>query len=364
MAKEEPNNVDIEKFLEQTAPKIDKAIEKYIPRKFSKNAVLFRVTPPIYSYTLEPLNKAIAEPIWDMLDRGGKRWRPALFLLICEALGKKEEFCLDFAIIPEVIHNGTLVVDDIEDKSELRRGRLCTYKIYDLDIAINAGNAMYYLPLLPLMVNRTKLPAEVQRDVYEVYVQEMINLSMGQAMDIAWHGGIANADELAEEDYLQMCAYKTGTLARMAAKMAAVIAGAQKPLVEKLGRFAESIGVAFQMQDDILDLTGQEFAAKKGGVGQDITEGTRSLMVIYTLKVAKPKDRKRLIEILNMHTSDQNLRNEAIDILQKYNAMEHVKQTAESMVVESWNETEKLLPTPLAKEKLKAFAEFLIQRNK
>ncbi len=207
-------------------------------------------------------------------------------------LGKKTDDCIDFSIIPEVIHNGTLVIDDIEDSSEMRRGKACTYKIFQIDISVNAGNAMYYLPLLSLMAQRTKLSAEVQRDVYEVYVQEMINLSMGQAMDIAWHRGIANADDLAEDDYLQMCAYKTGTLARMAAKMAAVIAGADPKLVEKLGRFAESIGVAFQMQDDILDLTGQEFAKKKGGVGQDITEGKRSLMVIYTLKKAKQQRQK------------------------------------------------------------------------
>jgi geranylgeranyl diphosphate synthase type I len=356
--------LDIEKYLEETAPLIDKTIEKYLPRKFSKDAVLFKVTPPMYSYTLEPMNKAVADPIWDMLDRGGKRWRPALFLLICEALGKKAEYCLDFSIIPEVIHNGTLVIDDIEDSSEMRRGKLCTHKIFQIDISINAGNAMYYLPLLPLMVQREKLSPEVQRDFYEVYVQEMINLSMGQAMDIAWHKGIANADALDEDDYLQMCAYKTGTLARMAAKMAAVLADAQKPLVEKLGRFAESIGIAFQMQDDILDLTGQEFAKKKGGVGQDITEGKRSLMAIYTLKKSNSKDKKRLVEILNMHTSNQKLRDEAIALMQKYGAMEHVKQTAERMITESWSEAEKLLPTPQAKEKLKAFAEFLIKRNK
>jgi geranylgeranyl pyrophosphate synthase len=356
--------LDIEKFLEDTAPLIDKAIEKYIPRKFTKNSVLFKVNPPIYSYTLEPLNKAIAEPIWDMLDRGGKRWRPALFLLICEALGKEADYCLDFSIIPEVIHNGTLVIDDIEDSSEMRRGKPCTYKIFQMDIAVNAGNAMYYLPLLPLMSQREKISTEMQRDVYEVYLQEMINLSMGQAMDIAWHRGIANADELGEDDYLQMCAYKTGTLARMSAKMAAVLAGANRPLVEKLGRFAESIGVAFQMQDDILDLTGQEFAKKKGGVGQDITEGKRSLLVIYTLRKANNADKKRLIEILNLHTSDQKLRDEAIALIQKYGAMEHVKQTAERMVIESWSEAEKLLPESQAKEKLKAFAEFLIKRNK
>ena len=355
--------VDVEKFLEEKAPLIDKAIEKYIPRKFSKKSVLFKINPPKYSYNMEPLDKALAEPIWEILDRGGKRWRPALFLLICEALGKNAEDYLDFAIIPEVIHNGTLIADDIEDSSELRRGKPCTYKIYGVDVALNAGNAMYYLPLLPLMEKKATLSAEILRDIYEVYVQEMINLSMGQAMDIAWHRGLANADELDEGDYLQMCAYKTGTLARMAAKMAAVLAGADKELVEKLGCLAESIGVAFQMQDDVLDLTGKEFAKKKGGCGQDITEGKRTLMVIHTLKNASNADKKRLIQILNMHTSNQALRDEAISIMQKYRAIDHVKHTAEQIVKESWREAEQLLPTPQAKEKLKAFAEFLIKRN-
>ncbi|MGD6807819.1 MAG: polyprenyl synthetase family protein [Candidatus Bathyarchaeia archaeon] len=356
--------MDVEKFLEETAPQVDKAVEKYIPRKLSKNAVLFKINPPLYSYNLEPLNKAISDPIWDMLDRGGKRWRPALFLLICEALGKKTDWCLDFAIIPEVIHNGTLVIDDIEDSSEVRRGKPCSYKIYGNDIAINVGNAMYYLPLLPIMLNRDKLSAEAQRDVYEIYVQEMINLSMGQAMDIAWHRSLANADALSEQDYLQMCAYKTGTLARMSAKMAAVLSGADGKLIEKLGRLAECIGVAFQMQDDILDLTGEEFAKSKGCVGGDISEGKRSLLVIYTLQKANATDKKRLLEILNMHTNEQKLRNEAIAIIKKYGAFEHVKALAERMVTDSWKEVDKLLPTPQAKEKLKAFAEFLITRNK
>jgi len=356
--------VEIEKFLEQTAPLIDKTIEKYIPRKFTKKAILFKVNPPSRSCSIEALDKAISEPIWEILDRGGKRWRPLLFLLVCEALGKKSDDFLDFAIIPEVIHNGTLIVDDLEDCSELRRGKPCTYKIYGVDIAVNAGNTMYYLPLLPLMEKRDKFLSETIRDIYEVYVQEMINLSMGQAMDIAWHRGIANADCIEEDDYLQMCAYKTGTLARMSARLAAVLAGATTDLVEKLGRYAESIGIAFQMQDDILDLTGKEFAEKKGGRGQDITEGKRTLMVIYTLKKAQPAERKRLVEILKMHTSDQQLRDEAISLMEKYGAIEHVKQTASKIVRDSWNETEKLLPASEAKEKLKAFAEFLIKRNK
>ena len=355
--------MDIEKFLEEKATFIDKVIEKYIPRIFSKNAILFRINPPKYAYNLETLKKAVAEPVWEFLDRGGKRWRPSLFLLICEALGKNPEDFVDFAIIPEVIHNGTLMVDDIEDASEYRRGKPCTYKIYGLDIAINAGNAMYYLPLLPLIENRKKVSSKKLRKIYEIYVQEMINLSLGQAMDIAWHRGLANADEIDEKDYLQMCAYKTGTLARMAAKIAAVLADANKELVEKLGRFAESIGIAFQMQDDILDLTGKDFAEKKGGRGKDVTEGKRTLLVIHTLKVANVEDKRRLVKILNMHTSDRKLIDEAVKIIEKYGSVDYVKNFARKIVEENRKEAEKLLPASDAKEKLNAFAKFLIKRK-
>jgi geranylgeranyl pyrophosphate synthase len=312
---------------------------------------------------MDTLKKAIVEPVWEFLDRGGKRWRPSLFLLICEVLGKKSEEYLNFAIIPEVIHNGTLIIDDIEDISERRRGKPCTYRIYGLDIAVNAGNAMYYLPLLPLMEQKHKIPAQKLARVYEVYVQEMINLSLGQAMDIAWHRGLAKADTITEQDYLQMCAYKTGTLARMAAEMAAVLSDADDELVNKLGQFAENIGVAFQVQDDILDLTSAEFTQKKGGRGQDITEGKRSLMVIHTLRTANTKDSKRLIELLNMHASNQKLRDEAICLMQKYGSIEYAQDKAKKMVKQGWNEVERQLSTSDAKEMLKAFADFLIGRK-
>ena len=355
--------MDVEKFLAEKAVLIDKTIEKYVPRNFRKNAAIFKIIPPNYAYNLETLNKALAEPIWEFLDRGGKRWRPGLFLLICEALGKKAEDFLDFAIIPEVIHNGTLMVDDIEDASELRRGKPCTYRIFGLDIATNAGNAMYYLPLLPLMEKRKELSTEKLRRIYQIYAQEMISLSLGQAMDIAWHRGLADANELDEEDYLQMCAYKTGTLARMSAKIASVLAGADDELVEGLGRLAECVGIAFQMQDDVLDLTSTEFEKKKGGRGQDVTEGKRSLIVIHTLKCATSEDRKRLVEILDAHSSKQKLRDEAISMMIRYGSVEYVKRLAKRLVEETWLEVEKLLPQSEGREKLKSFTEFLIERN-
>jgi geranylgeranyl pyrophosphate synthase len=354
---------EIEELLSKQASKIDSAIEKYIPREFEKNSTVFTLNPPFYTCDLEALNKAIADPIWEFLDRGGKRWRPALFLLICEVLGKNPEDFLDFALIPEIIHNGTLMIDDIEDSSELRRGKPCTYRIFGTDIAINAGNAMYFLPVLSIIKEENKLAQTQVKSLYEIFIREMVSLSLGQAMDIAWHRGIVNADNTTEENYLQMCAYKTGTLAGMAARMAAVVAGANMDLIEKLGRFAEAVGIAFQMQDDILDLSGGEFAGKKGARGMDITEGKRSLIVIHTLENSKPKDRKRLIEILNAHTNDQKLRDEAIAIMKNYNSMEYTKKFAKKLVRESWSEVNKLLPSSEAKEKLRAFATYLVERK-
>lgn len=355
--------IDIEKMLEENAKAVDKLIERYIPREFERHAVVFSLNPPRYDFNLEALNKAVAKPIWNFLDRGGKRWRPFLFSLVVEALGCNPRDFEEFSIISEVVHNGTIMVDDIEDDSELRRGKPCTHKLFGLDVAINAGNAMYYLPLLTLLKNQDKLGADKLKRIYGIYTREMINISLGQAMDIAWHRGLADADSLKESQYLQMCAYKTGTLARMAAEIAAALCDSSDDTVERFGRFAEAIGVAFQIQDDVLDLTSKQFATKKGGRGQDVTEGKRSLIVIQTLEKAKPADKKRLIAILKMHTSDQKLKDEAIQIMTRYGAIECAEQFAEKLVAESWKEVDRLLSPSDAKETLQAFADHLIKRK-
>jgi geranylgeranyl pyrophosphate synthase len=149
----------------------------------------------------------------------------------------------------------------------------------------------------------------------------------------------------------------------MAAEIAAALSDASEDTVERFGRFAEALGVAFQIQDDVLDLTSKQFATKKGGRGQDVTEGKRSLIVIHTVKKAKPTDKKRLISILKMHTSDQKLKDEAIQIMTRYGAIEYAEQFARKLVAESWKEVDRLLSPSDAKDTLQAFAEHLIKRK-
>lgn len=358
-------SVNIEKILKEKSKEVDAIIEKYIPRKYTKEFLDFTFGRPKYRYNIDAVNKTISDPVWDFLDRGGKRWRPVLFLLVTEALGGNVKKVSDFVIIPELIHNGTIIVDDLEDNSEERRGKPALHRIFGNDIAINAGNLLYYLPLLPIVKNNNRFSSETLLKVYNTYVQEMMNLSLGQATDIAWHKGMANADNISEEEYFQMCANKTGCIARLSVEIAAILAQADENTVERLGKFAESIGVAFQIQDDILNLVGEEFTKKgwKGGAGEDITEGKRTLLVIHTLKKANDRDKKRLLEILNMHTTDQKMRNETIEIIKKYGSIEYAKEKAKAMVKEAWDGIEKILPESDAKEKLKAFAYYLIERK-
>jgi geranylgeranyl diphosphate synthase, type I len=353
---------DIKTILERRKPEIDAAIEKYLPRKHSRESVEFSFGKPRFKYDVETATHAINDLIWDLLDRGGKRWRPALLLITAEAIGGKKavEKVKEFTAVVELVHNGTLVVDDIEDDSDSRRGKPCLHKIYGVDLAVNAGNAIYFIPLLVFKKNKDKFDAKTLVKAYEIYAQEMINVSLGQALDIYWHKGL-KAD-VTEDEYLQMCAYKTGTLARMSAKLGALLAEGTDGQIEALGKFAEVVGVAFQIQDDLLNLVGEEDKYGKE-IGGDISEGKRTLMVIHTLEKTAPKDGKRLMEILGMHTKDQKLIHEAIEILKQYDSLDYAREKARELVKAAWTDVDKALEESDAKEQLHAFAVYLVERD-
>ncbi|MBI5226692.1 polyprenyl synthetase family protein [Candidatus Micrarchaeota archaeon] len=353
--------IDIQKKLAQIRPKIDAAIETYVPRTLDSRRAEFLLGSARYEYDLKAGQTAIHDPIWDLLDRGGKRWRPALMLWAADAVAgpKTAEKLFDFAAIVEVVHNGTLVADDLEDDSLTRRGKPCLHRIYGVDVAVNAGNSMYFLPLLSLAKKKI-VPDSVLVKAYEVYIQEMVNLSYGQAFDIAWHHG--HADSVTEDQYLQMCAYKTGTLARMAAKLGAILAQADAKTVDAFGEFAESIGIAFQIQDDTLNLVSKPDEYGKD-VGEDITEGKRSLLVIHALSKLNSPEKKELLSILNSHTREQKQINRAIALVQRTGAFEYAQAKARHLVDLAWKKLEPHLKASEAKDTLEALAWYAVERK-
>ena len=355
------SDLDIIKYIEGKKRFIEATIERYIPK--SMNSKNFR-SKSRYEVDFNALNYGISKPLWDFLGYGGKRWRPVLFLLISEALGADMSKISDFLIIPEIAHNGTIVIDDIEDNAELRRGKPALHKVYGEDIAINCGNAMYFLPLQVVDEHKDKIEIDILHRVYSIYLEEMRNLHYGQALDITWHKGLLKKEPSVDE-YLQMTAFKTGTLARMAARMAVALSGKDEEIEAKFGRFAESIGIAFQIQDDLLDITTSEKERDAFGksYGNDISEGKRSLAVIYSLLSVNKEKRDRLIKILNSHTKEKKIIEEGISIIKESGAIKLSRDAANKMVLESWNEIDNEIKESEAKLYLKAFSEFLIKRN-
>ena len=313
---------------------------------------------PNFGLDLNAPQRAITDPVWDFISRGGKRWRPALLLLACEAVGGSKKMALPYTVIPELVHNGTIMIDDIEDNSSMRRGKPTTHLLYGVDVAVNAGNAMYFLPLTVLM-NDGKIPAEKKAKIYSIYASEMIQLSLGQATDIFWHKGCSNPTEA---QYLQMCSYKTGSLARMASKLGAVLGGANPNQVKAFGGFATSIGVAFQIQDDILNIIPEHVEWGKE-IGEDIKEGKRSLMVIHALSQIKPGQKNRLLGILNSKEKSDSDVAQAISIIKNSGSVEYAKGVARELVSSSWKKLDKNIEESQAKTLLKEFADYMIERS-
>jgi geranylgeranyl diphosphate synthase type I len=207
--------------LEEWRPMVDEAIESVLPREIDDAYLTDFFGEASHAYEPAAVQRALSDPIWDLLDRGGKRWRAVLFLLLVESFGEDPEEYLQYAIIPEILHNGTIIVDDVEDGATHRRGEPALHHTHGTDVALNAGNAMYFLPLKIITRNPGDLPAEVRLDAYEMLMHELNRTHLGQGMDICWH----NEKEVTinEAEYLEMSACKTGCLGRIVARLAAIV---------------------------------------------------------------------------------------------------------------------------------------------
>ncbi len=351
--------MDIEGELRENRKTVDTIIERRFPKRIDANYLEWLAGEASYSYDPEVVQKTIFDPMWDLLSRGGKRWRPWLFLILAKNLGVDLEKYRELAIIVELLHNGSLVADDIEDGADMRRGDKAIHLKYGLDVAVNLSSAMYFMPLRILM--EMDVDDSIYRRLVDAYLEDMIRIHLGQATDIGWHRGLKDPEEITVDQYLQMCANKTGVLPRLAARFAAIVARLSHDEEVMLGKFAESIGVAFQIQDDIMNVTGAEKLGKS--FGEDITEGKVTLMVIHALSKATEDDKRRLKEILAMHTKDRALIEEAISILRKYGSIDYAREFAREIIRKSWTNVEPILPDNEHKEKLRALANFLVERE-
>ncbi len=307
--------------------KVEEQIKKALPSKAGKEWIS-RVAGEKSPLGQLSQYDSFIEPARDLIRRGGKRWRPVVMLLSCETAGGKDE-AVPFVPLVELPHNGSLIVDDIEDKSEWRRGEKAVHLLYGEDLAVNAGNLLYYLPTY--IIEESGAGSGLKAGIYRYYTENMRRLHLGQGFDILWH---RNGDIIPEpEEYEQMCRFKTGSLARMAAQIGAWTASEDADAAEVLGSVCEDMGVGFQIMDDVVNLT----SGNPGkGRGDDIVEGKKSLPVIYHL-ISRPGDRDKMVSLFRSAGSKgfdkaENEIEEAISMMEKSGAIDKAKERGKELL--------------------------------
>jgi len=322
-------------ILGQYKADVDAELEKHLPRGGE----------PVEFYA----------SVWDLLDRGGKRFRPALTFLACECVGGKKEDAAGAAAAIELLHNMTLVHDDIEDQSELRRGKPCIHKIYGVPSAINAGDAM--LIKVFEIANSSKIPAERCQRLVAKIAERAYGITWGQAFEFSmW-----KRKSFTEEDVIRLLRYKTGALTGLSTEGGAIAGGGSQEQLKTLGEFGETVGIAFQIVDDLLNVTGdvKEYGKEIGG---DIREGKKTVLAAHLLKAATPQDKNvfgRLIGKKNVKRSEIR---KVIGLYEKYGSTEYAKTQAEAFLENAMKALNRLPPSE-ARNNLSSIAEFLVSRS-
>jgi geranylgeranyl diphosphate synthase type I len=361
--------------LAEWRPTVDEAIAELLPRAIDEAYLADFFGESTYEYDPTAVQDALSDPIWELLDRGGKRWRAVVFLLLVEGFGEDSHEYLPYACIPEVLHNGTIIVDDVEDGASMRRGEEALHLVHGTDIALNAGNAMYFLPLKVITRNPGDLGPDTRLAAYEMLMHELNRTHLGQGVDIRWHN--EQWIRVTESQYLEMCACKTGCLGRIVARLAAIVTGQDRETEEHVAQYAQQMSIAFQIGDDILDIEHTlDQAADIGDVdadaetgdfgkefGNDIREGKKTLMVIHAAEKAPPEDVARLEAILwaDENTTEEIL--EAIEILQETDAIEYARERALDLAASAREQLDAVDLEPEPAENLAEFTRFVVERD-
>lgn len=289
--------------------------------------------------------------------RGGKRIRPALMLLSCSAAGGDCRAAVGPAAIIELFHNFTLIHDDIEDDSQFRRGVPALHVTHGVAMALNSGDALYTLIWRNLL--SLGMPASKRVKLGLLCAESFKRVVDGQGIEISWIK--ANRFDVSEEEYLQMAGGKTSALIGLACEAGAMLGGAGKRAMRKMRSYGEKLGAAFQIQDDVLNVSG-EFEKYKKEIGGDITEGKRTLIVVHCLSRASAEDRGRLTSILVSHSREKADIEAAISLFTKYGSIEYARQRALGLVEAAKRELASLGDSE-SKQALVSMADYAVRRE-
>ncbi len=294
--------------------------------------------------------ESLYDACWHLIEAGGKRFRPLLAIKSCQVLGGSPDDVLPEAAAVELIHTFTLIHDDIMDEDEERRGVPAVHVKWNVPVAILAGDTLFSKAF------------EVAAEGGDVRAMEELaractEICEGQAMDLEFE----RREDVTEEEFLEMVRKKTAALIRASCVIGGLKAGAEEDQLSALAEYGENLGIAFQIQDDVLDLVGDESKLGKP-VGSDIVEGKKTLIVIKGLERADEEQRERILSTLgNEDASEEEVR-EVIDILDELGAIDYARERAQEYA-EAAKEALDRLPENEHRDFLMTLADFVVERE-
>ncbi|MDQ1486045.1 MAG: hypothetical protein QOJ62_1738, partial [Actinomycetota bacterium] len=284
-----------------------------------------------------------------LVEAGGKRFRPLLVLLAAQFGDPAAPGVLPAAVVVELTHLATLYHDDVMDEALVRRGTMSANARWSNTIAILTGDFLFS--------RASDLLADLGPDAVRIQARTFEQLVQGQIRETT--GPDDGVDPL--DFYMQVVADKTGSLIATSARFGAMFAGASDQVIELMIRYGERIGVAFQLSDDLLDVTGDSAEFGKTP-GTDLREGVTTLPVLHARRSKAPAD-ARLLELLAGDLTDDALHREALTLLRSHAAIDATRADLDRWAADA-RETLAPLPDVPAKQALDALCDFVVARTR
>ncbi len=293
------------------------------------------------------------DPIQYVLEGGGKRIRPILLALSCKAVDGALEKCWDAAVAVELLHDFTLVHDDIMDRDDTRRGRATVHKKWNSDIALLAGDGLVALAFQSLLRTQSSKIHEIAT----VFTEGIIELCEGQAFDLEFE---TNGD-VNLKDYLDMIGRKTARLLNVSAKLGGLIGNGNETEVQALGNFGYNLGCGFQIQDDLLDITSDEATMGKT-YGSDVKRKKQTYLLVHALSEADSSIKEQLRFLLTKQEINRTQINEVKVLFEKAGSIDAAKFAINKYILSAKSNLDELHSTQ-GKELLLSFLKYISNRN-
>jgi geranylgeranyl pyrophosphate synthase/predicted secreted hydrolase len=365
------NNLNMNDFLKAVSKQTLKSVQKIIPTTFNQDKFEELVSVKGNKHLVDGLDKnayieQFIKPIRLITDRGGKTWRSYATVACCDIVGGNSQKAIDWLALPEMMHVGSLMVDDVQDGSKIRRGGPAAHLIYGEPTAINSGTAAYFLGQI-CIYEADNVP-EKKIQIYNWYFEAMRASHSGQAMDIYGldymiPGALKNdaTARLLSKRVIATHRLKSAAPASYLAKIGGLLGDGTPEQINGLGAYFEALGIAFQIIDDTLNLKGFKDHLKTKA--EDITAGKITYPVARAMAVLSRKDRKRLWEIVSAKTTNIKLLTEAVALIDKHQVIESCEKEAKNMLEKAWKNLDPMVRDSMVKLNLRAFSWFVLERT-